>query len=56
MVRAIVGTLLLVGRHKLTIEGFRDIIEQKERCAAGDSAIAEALFLAEVKYPKEIYL
>ena len=56
MVRAIVGTLLLVGRQKLTIEGFRDIIEQKERCAAGDSAIAEALFLAEVKYPKEIYL
>ena len=56
MVRAIVGTLLLVGRHKLTLEGFRAIIEQKERCAAGDSAVAEALFLAEVKYPKEIYL
>ncbi|MBQ3539444.1 MAG: tRNA pseudouridine(38-40) synthase TruA [Bacteroidaceae bacterium] len=56
MVRAIVGTLLLVGRGKTDIEHFRHIIEQKERCAAGDSAIAEALFLTEVKYPEEIYL
>ena len=56
MVRAIVGTLLMVGRGKLTIDGFRRVIEQKERCAAGDSAVAEALFLVEVKYPKELYL
>lgn len=56
MVRAIVGTLLMVGRGKMTLDGFRRVIEQKERCAAGDSAAAEALFLAEVKYPKEIYL
>ncbi len=56
MVRAIVGTLLLVGRGKLTIDDFRRIIEQKERCAAGDSAMAEALFLVDVKYPSEIYL
>ena len=56
MVRAIVGTLLLVGRGKLSIDNFRGVIEQKERCAAGDSAVAEALFLAEVKYPNEIFL
>ena len=56
MVRAIVGTLLMVGRGKMTLDGFRRVIEQKERCAAGDSAAAEALFLVEVKYPKEIYL
>lgn len=56
MVRAIVGTLLLVGRGKIGIDDFRSIIERKERCAAGDSAMAEALFLAEVKYPKEIFL
>lgn len=56
MVRAIVGTLLLVGRGKIAIDDFRHIIEKKERCAAGDSAPAEALFLAEVKYPKEIFL
>lgn len=56
MVRAIVGTLLLVGRGKMTIDDFRRVIEKKERCAAGDSAVAEALFLTEVEYPKEIYI
>lgn len=55
MVRAIVGTLLMVGRGKLSIEDFGKIIDKKERCAAGDSAIAEALFLSEVKYPQEIF-
>ena len=56
MVRAIVGTLLLVGRGKMTIEGFRDVIENKARGEAGDSAMGEALFLVDVKYPNDIYL
>lgn len=56
MVRAIVGTLLLVGRGKLSLDDFRRIIEQKERCAAGDSAVPEALFLTQVKYPNDIYI
>lgn len=56
MVRAIVGTLLIVGRGKMSLQEFREVIEKKERCAAGDSAPAEALFLAEVKYPTEIFL
>lgn len=56
MVRAIVGTLLMVGRGKITIDGFREIIEKKERCEAGDSAVAQALFLAEVEYPENLFL
>lgn len=56
MVRAIVGTLLMVGRHKLSLEGFRAVIENKERASAGDSAMGEALFLVDVKYPNEIFL
>ncbi|MDO4497214.1 MAG: tRNA pseudouridine(38-40) synthase TruA [Bacteroidales bacterium] len=56
MVRAIVGTLLLVGRHKLTVEQFCRIIEGKDRCIAGDSAPARALFLEEVEYPEELFL
>ena len=56
MVRAIVGTLLLVGRGKLSIEGFRAVIENKARGEAGDSAMGEALFLMEVKYPNDIFL
>ena len=56
MVRAIVGTLLLVGRGKLNVDGFRGVVEQKERGVAGDSAMGEALFLVDVKYPDEIFL
>ncbi len=56
MVRAIVGTLLLVGRGKLSLDGFRNVIEQKERGVAGDSAMGEALFLVGVEYPGDIFL
>jgi tRNA pseudouridine38-40 synthase len=56
MVRAIVGTLFDVGRSKLTIEGFRTVIESKDRCRAGTSAPAHALFLTDITYPKEIFL
>ena len=56
MVRAIVGTLFLVGRKKMTLDGFRAVIEKKERGAAGDSAMGEALFLARVDYPSDIFL
>ena len=51
MVRAIVGTLMLVGRGQLSVEGFRRVIEQKDRCSAGDSVPARGLFLQEVEYP-----
>jgi len=50
MVRAIVGTLVDVGNHKITVEDFCRIIEQKDRCAAGTSMPAHALFLWDVKY------
>lgn len=56
MVRAIVGTLLLVGRGKLTLDGFRAVIENKARGEAGDSAMGEALFLVSVEYPENIFL
>jgi tRNA pseudouridine38-40 synthase len=56
MVRAVVGTLIEVGRGKMTIEGFRRVIEQKDRCKAGTSVPGNALFLVDVGYPGEIYL
>ncbi len=55
MVRAIVGTLLLVGKNKITIQEFRQIIEDKDRQRAGNNVPAEALFLTGIKYPKHIY-
>ena len=55
MVRAIVGTLLDVGRGVMTIEQFRAIIEKKDRCSAGTSVPGNALFLADITYPEEIF-
>lgn len=56
MVRAIVGTLFEVGRGKLSIEGFRRVIEAKDRGWAGTSAPAHALYLADVTYPDELFV
>lgn len=51
MVRAIVGTLVEVGKEKITIDRFKDIISEKNRCSAGVSMPAEALFLWKIRYP-----
>lgn len=56
MVRAIVGTLLEVGRGRLTENDLREIIDRKDRCAAGDSVMGEALFLSRITYPKDLYM
>jgi tRNA pseudouridine38-40 synthase len=53
MVRALVGTLLLVGRHKMDLAAFRQVIEQEDRRAAGPAAPAQGLSLVEVQYPPE---
>lgn len=50
MVRAIVGTLMEVGRGRMTIEQLRRVIDAKDRCCAGDSVPGNALFLVQVKY------
>ncbi len=55
MVRAIVGTLLEVGKGKLSLSDFRKIIEKQDRQKAGDSAPAHGLFLEDVTYPEEIW-
>ena len=54
MVRAIVGTLLEVGKGKLSVEEFKQIIEKQDRGAAGASAPAHGLFLVDIEYPEEI--
>jgi tRNA pseudouridine38-40 synthase len=55
MVRAIVGTLIDVGREKLTLDDFKQIIENKKRADAGTSVPAHGLFLEDIRYPKDIY-
>lgn len=50
MVRAVVGTLIDVGRGRITMDELRDIIESRKRTRAGESMPAHALFLHDVKY------
>ena len=56
MVRAIVGTLIDVGRDKLSYDEFRSIIEVKDRCKAGTSVPGQALFLTKIEYPENIFI
>ena len=56
MVRAIVGTLIDVGRGLMTVEKFGEIIELKNRCAAGTSVPGNALFLAGIEYGDELFV
>jgi tRNA pseudouridine38-40 synthase len=51
MVRAIVGTMVDLGQHKITLDDLRKIIESKDRCNAGESVPAKGLFLTRVEYP-----
>lgn len=54
MVRAIVGTLLEVGKGKLTVNDVNTIIKSKDRANAGVSVPAKGLYLTQVLYPKAI--
>jgi tRNA pseudouridine38-40 synthase len=51
MVRAIVGTMINIGQHKINIEDLKVIIESLNRCNAGESVPAKGLYLTDVKYP-----
>lgn len=52
MVRAIMGTLLLVGRGLLTVDDVRRIIEAKDRKHKGPTELACGLYLSEVVFPE----
>jgi len=56
MVRALVGTLIEVGRGKLSVEDFVSIIAIRDRTRAGAAVPAHGLFLTSVDYPEDIYL
>ena len=56
MVRAIVGTMLDVGRGKISPEQFQQIIESHNRGNAGYSVPAKGLTLTNVLYPEGIFL
>ncbi|MDA3879756.1 MAG: tRNA pseudouridine(38-40) synthase TruA [Prolixibacteraceae bacterium] len=54
MVRAIVGSLIMVGRGKISIADFEQIILEKDRGKAGASVKAKGLFLTDISYPETV--
>lgn len=54
MVRAMVGTLIEVGKEKLSIDQFNQILKHGTRSDAGQSVPACGLFLTEITYPENI--
>lgn len=50
MVRAVVGTLVDVGRGKITPEQFEEIVASRDLSRSSSSAPASGLFLTDVKY------
>ena len=51
MVRIIAGTLLEIGGGKYPAEQMREILEARDRSAAGPTAVAKGLVLMEILYP-----
>ena len=50
MVRALVGTIVDVGREHISLEEFKEIIAAKDRREAGMAAPPQGLFLEEIVY------
>ena len=55
MIRAIVGTLVDVGRGRYTVEEFCDILHSRDLSRSSAGAPAQGLFLSDVKYSDEVY-
>jgi len=53
MVRAIVGTLMEIGKGKMNANYINEVIEAKDRSKAGFSVPAHGLFLEKVVYPNQ---
>lgn len=56
MVRAVVGTLIPVGRGKLSLSDFESILNGRDRGLAGQSAPAHGLSLTAIEYPDSVFI
>jgi tRNA pseudouridine38-40 synthase len=56
MIRALVGTMLEVGQHNMTLAEFKLVLESKDRRQAGRAVPAHGLYLRDIIYPKDIFL
>jgi tRNA pseudouridine38-40 synthase len=53
MVRRMVGTLLLVGQHRLSLDGFATIVQRAEKTHPGSAVPSHGLCLVRVDYPEK---
>jgi tRNA pseudouridine38-40 synthase len=56
MVRALVGTMMEVGKGKKSVDEFAEILGGKDRKKAGENAPACGLYLLEVGYPQDVFI
>ncbi len=56
MVRTLVGTMIEIGRHRMSNEEFKQILTSQDRRKAGRSVPAHGLYLREITYPSDIYI
>jgi tRNA pseudouridine38-40 synthase len=56
MVRAIVGTMLELGKGSITADDFNRIILSRDRSMAGQSVPPQGLFLTDIKYPDNLFV
>lgn len=56
MIRAIVGTLVDVGRGRYTVEEFEEIIRSKNLSKSSAGAPAQGLFLSDITYDENIFV
>jgi tRNA pseudouridine38-40 synthase len=56
MVRAIVGTMVEVGRGLKTVADFQKVLDSQERSKAGMSASPDGLYLCDIRYPSHIFI
>jgi len=55
MVRLVVGTLVDVGRGKLSPAAFEELVAGQDRSKSSGAAPAEGLYLARVEYPEHLF-
>lgn len=55
MVRALVATMLMVGRNQITIHQFKEIIESQNASNTNFSSPAHGLYLEKVEYPENLF-
>ena len=56
MIRAIVGTLVDVGRGRYSVDDFERILHSRDLSLSSAGAPAQGLFLSDVAYSEDIYI